>query len=58
MVQTTAKEKANERMDSLESTLKEVVSQLKDLNATLSKGKVKAREEAYIGTENSEGESR
>lgn len=48
---------ANERMESLEITLKDVVSQLKELNATLSKGKAEAREEAYIGTKHSVGES-
>ena len=57
MVQTRDQAMVNERMDNLESTLKEVVSQLQNLNAQLSKGKVEAREEAYIGNENSEGES-
>ena len=53
MVQTRAQEMANERMESLETSLKDVVSQLKELNATLSKGKA----EAYISTEHCEGES-
>eukprot|EP00253_Pinus_taeda_P036412 PITA_36412 len=48
---------ANERIDKLESTLNEVVSLLQNLNTTLSKGKVEAREEAGIGSEESEGES-
>eukprot|EP00253_Pinus_taeda_P033711 PITA_33711 len=46
---------ANERMDNLKSSLKDIQSQLKELTATLSKGKVEAHEEAYIGNENSEG---
>ena len=48
---------ANERIEKLESTLNKVVSLLWNLNTTLSKGKVEAREEAYIGNESSEGES-
>ena len=33
------------------------MSLLQNLNTTLSKGKVEAHEEAYIGNENSEGDS-
>ena len=47
----------NERIDKLESTWNSVALQLQKLNATLSKGKVQARAEAYIGNENMEGES-
>eukprot|EP00253_Pinus_taeda_P012815 PITA_12815 len=52
MVQTRAQAMANERIDSLESQLKDVILQLKNLNETLSKGKVEERVEAYIGNEN------
>ena len=57
MVQTTAQAMANERIDNLESQLKDVMLQLKNLNETLSKSKVEERAEAYIGNENIEGES-
>eukprot|EP00253_Pinus_taeda_P012319 PITA_12319 len=48
---------ANERIGDLESTLKDVLLQLKNLNETLSKGKMEECAEAYIGNENIEGES-
>jgi len=46
----------NERMDNLEASLKDIQAQLKGISTTLSMGKTEAREEAYIGTEHSEGE--
>ena len=57
MVQTRAQAMANERIDNLESQLKDLLLQLKNLNETLSKCKMEERVEAYIGNENNEGES-
>jgi len=57
MVQTRAQAMANGRIDNLESQLKDVMLQQKNLNETLSKGKVEERAEAYIGNENIKGES-
>lgn len=48
---------ANERIDNLESTLKDILLQLKNLHETLSKGNMEECMKAYIGNENIEGES-
>ena len=57
MVETRAQAMANERIDNLESQLKDVKLQLKNLNETFSKVKVEECTEAYIGNENIKGES-
>lgn len=48
---------ANEKIDKLERSLKEIQDQLVTITNTLSKGKAEARKEVYIGNEHSEGES-
>eukprot|EP00253_Pinus_taeda_P006430 PITA_06430 len=48
---------ANEKIDKLEQSLKDIQDQPTTITTTLSKGKAEAREEAYIGNEHSEGES-
>ena len=57
MVETRAQAMANEKIDKLEQSLKDLQDQLTTLTNALSKGKAEAREEAYIGNEHSEGES-
>lgn len=57
MVQTSAQAMANEKIDSLETKLDEVLSSLKTLADTLAKGKSKECVEAYVFNENMEGES-
>ena len=55
MVETRAQSMANERMENLEASLKNIQDQLMKITTTLSTGKAEAREEAYIGNEHSEG---
>ena len=57
MVETRAQAMANEKIEKLEQTLKDIQDQLAIITTTLSKGKAEARKEAYIGNEDSEGES-
>ena len=48
---------ANERIDNLESTSKDVLLQLNNLHETLSKGQMEEHVESYISNENIEGKS-
>lgn len=57
MVETRAQAMANEKIDKLEQSLKDIQDQLDKLTNALSKGKAEAHEELYIGNEHSEGES-
>ena len=57
MVQTRNQAMANERMDNLEASLKDIQVQLQEITTAISNGKAEAREDAYIGTEHNEGES-
>eukprot|EP00253_Pinus_taeda_P034658 PITA_34658 len=57
MVETRAQVMANDKIDKLEQSLKDLQDQLMTITNALSKGKAEAREEAYIGNEHNEGES-